>query len=80
MNMLRPFKFQLALIALLSCKLNEGTKLILKQKVDQSEPDFAIYTMAQNTSFWDIQDVPSFDSYDVAKSGQKQRSLNVSFD
>jgi hypothetical protein len=42
MNLLRPFKFQLALIALLCCKLNEATKLILKQKVDQSQPDFAI--------------------------------------
>ena len=49
MNLLRPFKFQLALVALLSCKLNEAMKLILKQKVGQSQPDFAI---------WIIEDVP----------------------
>jgi hypothetical protein len=42
MNLLRPFKFQLALIALLSWKLNEATKLILKQKVDRFQPDFDI--------------------------------------
>ena len=42
MNSFRPFNFQIVLIATLSCNLNTANKLILEQKVDPSQADFAI--------------------------------------
>ena len=73
-------EFQLALIASLGCKLNEAKKHILKQKVDQSQPDFATLHQGSKTPHLNHWRRSFIGSFDVAKCGRKQRSQKVSYD